>query len=907
MTLESAPAKTRKTIVAMVLAGVLGISLVLLMAAGALAGPQWGDGGVPVAADDSERTDQTCISDGAGGCFVAWFDEATNCIKAQRLDPNGQPLWKANGIFVEERENWAYNIQIVADGEGGVLVSYTDQSNYSRACAQRLNGAGKRMWGDNGVVVYDPGFQYAYGSGIVAGPDGGAVLLIYCQGDVLISRTNGSGQILWGPTTIAEDCNEYYLGIVRAADGFIAGWTSSLDMEHQVYTQKYDFNGVAKWGAGGTLVCNNANPKFEAEFTSDGADGILAIWTEDRPAKLGKPAESWYMPYAQRINASGARKWGETGARVSDLRSEMHEFEIEPDGSGGALVSWLDAVPMAIYGQKMSPAGKALWGSRGVKIHDGDMPGSGPVLVSDGSGGMIVAYDVGSFSFDLRLHGQRKLAAPISRESSVYVQQVLASGKKSPGWAPDGVRAVSPSISKVNFFPEICTDGTGGAIITFTDGRRAAYGHDVYAQRMKTATAVWYLAEGSTAWGFSTSISVQNPNSSPVEVRLTYMLPGDGAVVKKRKLPAASQTTINPMDDLKYQTDFSTKIECLSGLPIAVERSMAWTGVDAPAGETHSSVGVNSPSQNWYLAEGCSGYGFETWLLVQNPTDVDAACSFTYMIEGGTPKKVTRNVPGRSRQSFNIAEDIGAESAATMVKSDVPVIVERSMYRNGRREGHETVGAPSASTDYFLAEGSTAWGFTTYVLVQNPNNTPCFVNLTYMTPGGPKSMDPFSMPAFGRATVRVNDQLPNSDFSTQVHSDKPVVAERAMYWTADDPALGGAAHDTVGLSSPAGLFYFPGGATSEGAETFTLVQNPNPDKVKVKVTYMKPSGKDNVTFNVTIPAMSRVTLNMADKIPDGDASTYIEVLTPGAKVMSEHAMYREGRTAGSSTIGGASD
>ena len=34
------------------------------------------------------------------------------------------------------------------------------------------------------------------------------------------------------------------------------------------------------------------------------------------------------------------------------------------------------------------------------------------------------------------------------------------------------------------------------------------------------------------------------------------------------------------------------------------------------------------------------------------------------------------------------------------------------MYRNKRREGHDSIGTTTSATDYFLAEGTTAWGFT---------------------------------------------------------------------------------------------------------------------------------------------------------------------------------------------------
>ena len=184
------------------------------------------------------------------------------------------------------------------------------------------------------------------------------------------------------------------------------------------------------------------------------------------------------------------------------------------------------------------------------------------------------------------------------------------------------------------------------------------------------------------------------------------------------------------------------------------------------------------------------------------------------------------------------------------------------MYRNNRREGPCSIGATAPANDYFLAEGTTDYGFTTYVLVQNPNSAAANVTLTYMTGTGPQPQAPFSMPANSRKTIRVNDILPGKDLSTQVHADVPIIAERAMYWGADKP-LGEACHDSIGMASAHRTFYLPDGQTSEGRETWTLVQNPNAEQVTVEITYMTPSGAGNVTKTETIPASSRRTFGMA--------------------------------------------
>ncbi len=423
--------------------------------------------------------------------------------------------------------------------------------------------------------------------------------------------------------------------------------------------------------------------------------------------------------------------------------------------------------------------------------------------------------------------------------------------------------------------------------------------------------AAWYLAEGCTDFGFETFINIENPNGVPVTASVQYMTPEGPFPKRDVSLPAYSQTTLNPREVIGAK-DFSTQVICTSGAQIAVDRRMVWTGPGAASQEGHSSVGVVAPANKWYLAEGSSKWGFECWLLAQNPNKLAANLTVTYMIEGEGPVTKTRSVPAGGRQSWSMADDIGAKDASVTIESDsaqVPIIVERAMYRNNRREGHGSVGTPSASKTFYLAEGTTGYGFTTYVLVQNPNPGPATVTLSYMTKSGARPQPAMTLPANSRKTVRVNDVagMQDQDFSTKVTGSLPIIAERAMYWGEGTP-LGEACHASVGMQEAHSAFYLPDGETSGGYETWTCVQNPNPDPVKIEVVYFESGGTKRVTpMPDTVPGNSRKTYNMADKIPSGKAAILVRAVTPGVRIMVERSMYWNSRGAGTNTIGGFSD
>jgi hypothetical protein len=402
-----------------------------------------------------------------------------------------------------------------------------------------------------------------------------------------------------------------------------------------------------------------------------------------------------------------------------------------------------------------------------------------------------------------------------------------------------------------------------------------------------------------------------------VNVRVTYM-PTDGTVHTRDLPPMApkSHTTIWAdviWEDIGGAKDFSTKVECLSGKTIAVDRTMYWTGQGAASEEGHSSIGVPQPETTWYLPEGSSQWGFECWLLIQNPGATTAHCDVSYMREGGGQQVVAHDVPAHSRRTFNMLHDIGPADASMKVSSNVGVIAERAMYRNNRREGHDSIGTAYVWKKSYLAEGTTAWGFTTYVLIENPNGASNRVTVTYMTPSGAVTHPEGTivMPPYSRRTIRVNDYLPNTDFSTVVSgADFSVIAERAMYW---NNGTGEACHDSIGMTDPHTDFFLPDGWTGytpvleKTFETFTLVQNPNPVPVDVKVTYLTYNGSGNRSEGISILPYSRHTFNMADQLADTKAAIMVECLTPNRKIIAERSMYWNNRGAGTDTIGGYLD
>ncbi len=863
------------------------------------AAAMWTENGQRVTTRPGPNGSAVSVGDGVRGAIVAFVNDrgTSSDIQAQRIDSRGQIRWGSQGTAVRgtnpTRDPFA---RIVTDDCGGAIISWRDyRAGNWDVYAQRVGSDGRIRWKTQGVGVCTLSSHQDYPR-ITADGDGGAIICWddYRAGssnrDIYVQRISPSGKLLWTSTGVpvctASGDQVYPRVVTDAWGGAIVTWNDARSGNWDVYAQRVNRDGQRRWQANGVAVCAAANSQWYPYMAAVGYGNTIITWEDDRTGAR--------QIYAQMLDLDGKHLWTAHGNAVCNadgpqLNGAKGEGSICADGKGGAIITWSDirAGQWDVYAQRMMPSGLGRWPVNGAVVSKNLRAKWDSVVSPDGSGGGIFAW--------------RWISA---HPLGITAQALSSTGSRR--WGTSGVE-VADVDNPADL--AICQSGRDGAVVAWDDERSGK--PEVYAQKLSLVSldSSWYLAEGTTAWGFETYLSIMNPNSSPVSAQVTYMTDAGAVSGGKVYLSGQSQLTLFPRETLGDK-DFSTSVTCLEGKAISVDRTMYWTGEGAPSPEGHSSIGATVPDYSWYLPEGSSNWGFETWLLVQNPTASEATCEVTYMVENEGPTAFTRKVPANSRRTYNMAEDIGSKDASVMVYSDRPVIAERSMYRNNRRQGHESIGTVRAAPAYFLAEGTTAWGFTTYVLVQNPQGSETEVEITYMTDAGPVAHpeNPVKIPAGSRKTVRVNDFLNNRDFSTKVTGNQPIIAERAMYWNG---GLGEACHDSIGIAAPHRFFNLPDGQCGGGYETWTLVQNPNPSDLTVEITYLSAEGVDNKTFTETIPAESRRTFNMADRYPGREVRAGILVRSTssasGKKVIVERAMYWNSRGAGTDTVGGYSD
>jgi hypothetical protein len=124
----------------------------------------WGTDGILVCGATGSQVSPQIVSDGFGGCFIAWTDERTYQSTYDdlyiQLDANGNPQFAADGIPVCNSAFHQRNIRIATsvneDSYDGCIAVWEDarvNNDRKEIYAQKISLAGAAQWAANGIHV----------------------------------------------------------------------------------------------------------------------------------------------------------------------------------------------------------------------------------------------------------------------------------------------------------------------------------------------------------------------------------------------------------------------------------------------------------------------------------------------------------------------------------------------------------------------------------------------------------------------------------------------------------------------------------------------------------------------------------------------------------------------------------
>lgn len=365
--------------------------------------------------------------------------------------------------------------------------------------------------------------------------------------DIYIQRIDAKGFVKWtlngvGLCTETADQSTPAITTDMRGGAIIAwsDWRSSI--ERDLYAQRIDSNGNIKWTLDGNNISDLTNREHSEKIVSDGYGGVIIAFE--------KQVSGLWDVWAQRLDSSGNKMWGQGGVALSTFSSTKRNHRIQKDRSGGAFVSWQDnrnGAQYDVYAQRLSPTGTLLWGVNAkqvcgatgdqvnAKIESDSARNGCYIAWQDNRGGVTNSDDIYMQNLDsngnalwaangivvCNATGNQSALDFMSIDNShdviitwkdnrmgnedIYVQRISSSG--TPVWAANGVVVCNKPGADVN--PNICSDDAGGAIIAWQDS--TATGWDVLSQHVRSGGSMAWTPNGEmVGTAFDEQSSIKN-------------------------------------------------------------------------------------------------------------------------------------------------------------------------------------------------------------------------------------------------------------------------------------------------------------------------------------------------------------------------------------------------------------
>jgi hypothetical protein len=405
----------------------------------------------PVALAPKSQNSVHSVTDSNGGIIMVWDDNRNSAttkddIFAQRINASGIRKWNLYGINICNNAGIQKNSSITDVGNGNAIITWQDDraGNYD-IYAQKIDSSGNVLWASNGVSI--------------------------------CSKTTAQK----GPKIVGDNAGGAYIV-----------WEDSLSFYWDIYAQHINSNGTLAWASDGISICSLPNTQSNPRIDVDGLGGAVITWQDKR-------YNVDYDIYAQRINSSGTLLWTANGLSICNAVNTQSNPRIEPDGSNGALIGWVDkrnGIDNDIYVQRVSSSGIVQWATNGVSVCSATNNQSAIDMKYTGSSGVVLSWK------DDRINA-----------NEIYAQIVSLSGAVQ--LSPGGVK-LSNALKSLS--PNVISDGNGGAIIAWQDS--TLLGWDITSQKLDYLGAIQWASGG---------VSVTNANDDQLYVSQVH--DGNGGAI----------------------------------------------------------------------------------------------------------------------------------------------------------------------------------------------------------------------------------------------------------------------------------------------------------------------------------------------------------------------------------------
>lgn len=355
---------------------------------------------------------------------------------------------------------------------GQEIVTGRENDGIDGIYSQKVNSNGVTRWTTDGAAINRA--SGVHKSPQIVSDGAGGAIITWEESNIYAQKINSNGEIQWalnGEEICTANGAQISPQIVSdGAGGAIMTWQDKrTGTYYDIYAQKINSSGDIQWSTNGTAICTASDDQESPQLVSDGAGGAIITWADNRGGNDDI--------YVQKINSSGDIEWTANGTAICTANGGQEFPQLVNNSAGEVIITWQDKrneTYYDIYAQKVNSSGDIKWTANGTEICTANGDQKSPQLVSNGTGGTIVTWQDNRGGY-----------------YDIYAQKVNSNGDIQ--WAANGTAICTANRGQIT--PQIVSNGTGGAIITWSDYRTTNW--DIYAQRVNSSGDTQWIANGS--------------------------------------------------------------------------------------------------------------------------------------------------------------------------------------------------------------------------------------------------------------------------------------------------------------------------------------------------------------------------------------------------------------------------
>ncbi len=347
-----------------------------------------------------EQSSAKIVEDGQHGVIISYQDYYSggmsgpwiSRLRVQRVDSSGNFLWGPTGVRVSLSETNQGNQAIVADGQGGCIVTWVDTLYTLRI--QRIDNTGNRVFSDSGIAIATGIYGHPYVP-LLSKPSPDIVIVGYSSTIFSLQsrliKIDINGNIVW-PSEVTLDfllmnmVSDLYGGVICSGRRSSSGVT-------RIVCQRIDSSGIKLWNEPFVVLADSAslnNAGIPISTTDDG--GGVFCWIKQQGDSL--------QLFAQRLSQDGMKIWYQLGVNVSQTVSQKQIPKSIGSFEKSSIFIWTDSrSPRGFYTQKLDSISTRLWDSTDVPLTIRNGNQIWLRIITDGSDGFVsVWYEEPSFA-----------------------------------------------------------------------------------------------------------------------------------------------------------------------------------------------------------------------------------------------------------------------------------------------------------------------------------------------------------------------------------------------------------------------------------------------------------------------------------------------------------------------------